>query len=235
MPYSLPQRSMPLDTPAYSLVDDATVLNSGQNAANDERRTRRNQVGQAPDTASLSVNSPARGDAAEFEHYLGRVEEIYEQLLAAHAAGQSAPFAAQRSGSMSTKEPALMPVSMVTSAYFSEYFRLEHPRIFDMVTGKSEIHRPSSATAGKGAQPRQKKLARLSLYTDIIEAHLAQAVSESSVLFATALSSLQELGADASRAVDIIQRMREALRAVDESLVGDGLTALQKRRRLENI
>lgn len=131
--------------------------------------------------------------------------------------------------------------------YFDEDFRLENPRIFDVVSERSEVVRPApgsdekGASNGQAAAPR-KALAtnailqeKLSWYMDTVEMHLIQSISTASTSFFTALGSLRELHSEAADSVERIKALRKELEALDEEIATSGLNIVQQRRRRENV
>ncbi|GAB1314385.1 Vacuolar protein sorting-associated protein 54 [Madurella fahalii] len=156
---------------------------------------------------------------------------------------------ARRSSSRTRKGPAQgpPPLSTIPPVYFDEDFRLENPRIFDVVSERSEVVRPAPGTDekatpnGQAAAPR-KALAtnailqeKLSWYMDTIEMHLIQSISTASTTFFTALGSLRELHSEAADSVERIKGLRKELEALDEEIATGGLNIVQQRRRMENV
>ncbi|KXX78752.1 Vacuolar protein sorting-associated protein 54 [Madurella mycetomatis] len=156
---------------------------------------------------------------------------------------------ARRSSSRTRKGPAQgpPPLSTIPPVYFDEDFRLENPRIFDVVSERSEVVRPAPGTDEKGASNGQaaaprKALAtnailqeKLSWYMDTIEMHLIQSISTASTTFFTALGSLRELHSEAADSVERIKGLRKELEALDEEIATGGLNIVQQRRRRENV
>ncbi|KAL1836701.1 hypothetical protein VTJ49DRAFT_4746 [Mycothermus thermophilus] len=139
------------------------------------------------------------------------------------------------------------PLSTIPQVYFDQDFRLENPRIFDVVSERSEVVRPAPGSDDKGQQSNgqaaapRKALAtnailqeKLSWYMDTVEMHLIQSISTASTTFFTALGALRELHAEAADSVERIKVLRKDLQALDEEMVAGGLHLLQQRRRREN-
>ncbi|KAK3308597.1 Vps54-like protein-domain-containing protein [Chaetomium strumarium] len=139
------------------------------------------------------------------------------------------------------------PLSTIPAVYFDEYFHLENPRTFDVVSERSEVVRPTpgnddkSGSNGQAAAPR-KALAtnailqeKLSWYMDTVEMHLIQSISTASTTFFTALGSLRELHSEAAESVERIKGLRKELEALDEEIATGGLHLVQQRRRRENV
>ncbi|AEO62871.1 bb161ebc-7d62-479c-8044-f02721616bb3 [Thermothielavioides terrestris] len=139
------------------------------------------------------------------------------------------------------------PLSTIPSVYFDEDFHLENPRIFDVVSERSEVVPPAPGSHGKAAPNGQaaaprKALAtnailqeKLSWYMDTVEMHLIQSISTASTTFFTALGSLRELHSEAADSVERIKALRKELAALDEEIVVGGLNLVQQRRRRENV
>ncbi|KAM7194963.1 Vps54-like domain containing protein [Naviculisporaceae sp. PSN 640] len=139
------------------------------------------------------------------------------------------------------------PLSRIPTVYFDQDFHLENPRIFDVVSERSEVIRSTSgaddrATSNGHAEAPRKALAtnailqeKLSWYMDTIEMHLIQSISTASTTFFTALGSLRELHSEAAESVERIKTLRRELESLDEEIASRGLDIVQQRRRRENI
>lgn len=145
------------------------------------------------------------------------------------------------------RAPSATPLSTIPKVYFDENFQLENPRIFDVVSERSEVissPKPPSSTDGDlDVQPtRRKALAtnailqeKLSWYLDTVEVHLISSISTASTSFFSALGSLRELHAEAEGSVKKIQALRSDLAKLDNDLALGGLKVVKLRRRRENI
>ncbi|KAK4127633.1 Vps54-domain-containing protein [Parathielavia appendiculata] len=139
------------------------------------------------------------------------------------------------------------PLTTIPAVYFDEDFHLENPRIFDVVSERSEVVRPAPSSDEKGASNGQsaaprKALAtnailqeKLSWYMDTVEMHLIQSISTASTTFFTALGSLRELHSEAADSVERIKALRRELKALDEEVATGGLNLVRQRRKRENI
>lgn len=139
------------------------------------------------------------------------------------------------------------PLSTIPTVYFDQDFHLENPRIFDVVSERSEVIRSTSgaddrAPSNGHAEAPRKALAtnailqeKLSWYMDTIEMHLIQSISTASTTFFTALGSLRELHSEAAESVERIKTLRKELESLDEEIASRGLDIVQQRRRRENI
>ncbi|TEA22400.1 Vacuolar protein sorting-associated protein 54 [Colletotrichum sidae] len=140
------------------------------------------------------------------------------------------------------------PLSTIPNVYFDEDFHLENPRIFDVVSERSEVVPPAPGSVDDktsrngGAMAPRKALAtnailqeKLSWYMDTIEVHLINSISTASTTFFTALGSLRELHSEAAESVERIKTLRKELEALDEEIATKGLNIVQKRRRRENV
>ncbi|KAI1357776.1 Vps54-like protein-domain-containing protein [Xylaria arbuscula] len=140
------------------------------------------------------------------------------------------------------------PLSTIPNVYFDEDFHLENPRIFDIVSEKSEIVQPTPGSAADkkltngNTQAPRKALAtnailqeKLSWYMDTVEMHLISSISTASTTFFTALGSLKELHSEAADSVERIKTLRKELEALDHEIATSGLDIVSKQRRRENL
>lgn len=156
------------------------------------------------------------------------------------------------SGGISKRNPtAVTPLSTIPDVYFQEDFHLENPRIFDVVSERSEvIQQPQGADGSKDANgsveapapPKRKALAtnailqeKLSWYMDTVEIHLISSISTASTSFFAALGSLRELQSQAADSVSRIQALREDLNRLDREMAIGGLKIVGMKRRRENL
>lgn len=140
------------------------------------------------------------------------------------------------------------PLSTIPNVYFDDDFHLENPRIFDVVSERSEVQQPATATPderkhsnGTVGGPR-KALAtnailqeKISWYMDTIEVHLISAISTASSSFFAALGSLRDLHSEAADSVERIRQLRQDLDDLDKEMALGGLDLINKRRRNENL
>ncbi|KAK9388336.1 hypothetical protein V1515DRAFT_440017 [Lipomyces mesembrius] len=160
------------------------------------------------------------------------------------------------------KSVTMTPLSTIPQVYFEQNFKLENPRIFDVVSERSEIlasstpqpaATPVSSTATSssatlvsqiGAQPSstRKSLAnnvilqeKLSWYLDTVEVHLIDEISKASPSFFAALGDLRNLHTETANAVDKIAGLREDLRRVDKEQAEIGLEIVRLQKRRENV
>lgn len=146
-------------------------------------------------------------------------------------------------GSKGQHGPPLL--STIPDVYFDPDFRLENPRIFDVVSERSDIVPPTSTTGTtqhtKVSMPR-KALAtnailqeKLSWYMDTVEWYLASCISRTSTVFLSALGSLQDLHSIAAELVQQVRALRKNLMLLDCYVVTEGLELVQKRQKLYNL
>ncbi|OBT88549.1 hypothetical protein VE02_03967 [Pseudogymnoascus sp. 03VT05] len=149
-------------------------------------------------------------------------------------------------GKRAAQGPA--PLATIPTVYFDDDFRLENPRIFDVVSERSEVVRPAPGALeerkqsnGNIAGPR-KALAtnailqeKLSWYMDTIEVHLISAISTASYSFFAALGSLRELHSEAADSVARIKQLRDELDELDKEMALGGMEIVKQRRRRENL
>lgn len=217
----------------------------------------------ARDIPPVTLSDVPQVDAAEFQAYLARFGSLYEQLRTANGGGSELKDVSHgwsdegdqysphfhKAHRRSSQRPSLL--STIPPVYFNEKFHLENPRVFDIVTERSEISQTPSpridATTSAGrntaaeAAPR-KALAtnailqeKLSWYMDTVEAHLIVSSFAASSTFFAVLSSLQGLGVEAIDSAERIKGLRQELQSLDEAIAGGGLTVIKKRQRRENL
>lgn len=136
------------------------------------------------------------------------------------------------------------PLSTIPPVYFEPDFRLENPRVFDIVSERSEIaRRPDSNGAAVAASfSGRKALAnnailqeKLSWYMDTVEVHLISSISTASSSFFAALKSLQDLHQEAAASVAKIRSLRTDLVSLDKDMAQGGLKIVMMRTRRENM
>ncbi|KAL4926130.1 vacuolar protein sorting-associated protein 54 [Aspergillus undulatus] len=162
----------------------------------------------------------------------------------------SSPYAAGRKRSTNRgRTPAITPLSTIPPVYFEDYFHLENPRTFDVVSERSEVVTPPKAPSKDNkvdivepAPTGRKALAtnailqeKLSWYMDTVEIHLISSISTASKSFFTALGSLRDLHAEAADSVKRIQVLRKDLQKIDKEMALGGLKIVNLRRRRENV
>ncbi|TKW58212.1 Vacuolar protein sorting-associated protein 54 [Colletotrichum tanaceti] len=144
---------------------------------------------------------------------------------------------------------AAAPLSIVPDVYFHPQFHLENPRIFDVVSEKSQVvpPDPTAGTAGDGhghaPAPPGKALAtnailqeKLSWYMDTVETHLVDSLATASPALFSALGSLTELHSEAGRLADEVAALRRDLMApLDRDVVARGLELTRKRQESRNL
>jgi vacuolar protein sorting-associated protein 54 len=161
-------------------------------------------------------------------------------------AGRPSQPARRGSGQSRRNRNEPTPLSTIPGVYFDEAFRLENPRIFDVVSERAEIVRPLSHAeqnpANGSAQAPRKALAtnailqeKLSWYMDTVEVHLINSISTASSGFFAALGSLKGLQTEAEQSIAKIQRLRDDLHRLDQDVAISGLEIVTKKRRRENV
>ena len=134
------------------------------------------------------------------------------------------------------------PLSTIPPVYFEPDFRLENPRVFDIVSERSEIaRRPESNQKTPGFNGR-KALAnnailqeKLSWYMDTVEVHLISSISTASSSFFAALKSLQDLHQEAAASVAKIKSLRTDLVGLDKDMAQGGLKIVKMRTQQKNM
>ena len=148
---------------------------------------------------------------------------------------------------------SVTPLSTVPNVYFEENFKLENPRIFDVVSEYADIIPPDrpgtrdgdSDAAGipKSPVPQRGKALhtnailqeKLSWYMDTVEVHLISSIATASSSFFAALKSLKELEAEATDSIREIKNLRSALQNLDSQMAVGGLEIVKMRRKRDNI
>lgn len=186
---------------------------------------------------------PQKSD--DFDRFGSRSEERRPSTLSINSRASS-PYDARgrrRSSGGISRGQGITPLSTIPPLYFEEEFHLENPRIFDVVSEKSDIIRPpSNGSTGEPAPTGRKALAtnailqeKLSWYMDTVEIHLISSISTASKSFFSALGSLRELHSEAADSVKRIQTLRKDLQKIDREMALGGLKIVNLRRRRENV
>lgn len=207
--------------------------------------------------ASLSVSSPAASSLVD----------LLDNRRLKHSGSNGTSKNVSEDGKVRhliRQEPEpVTPLSTIPSVYFDTSFKLENPRIFDVVTEKSEIlsaptpspSSPSTSITGSPSssiadslldQSRspisRKSLAnnailqeKLSWYLDTVEVHLINEISKASPSFFAALGDLRNLHVETTSAVSKISGLREDLRRVDMEQAEVGLEIVRLQKRKENV
>ncbi|KAK9325425.1 hypothetical protein V1517DRAFT_314871 [Lipomyces orientalis] len=215
-------------------------------------------------------NVPARADSLASTFATSSFVDLLESRLMKYVGGSSGPSsrrslddrpAERQRRSRRQKSIALTPLSTIPQVYFEQNFKLENPRIFDVVSERSDIlasstpqpaTTPGSLTPASsnatlvsqlGTQPSTRKsLAnnailqeKLSWYLDTVEVHLIDEISKASPSFFAALGDLRNLHTETANAVDKIAGLREDLRRVDKEQAEVGLEIVRLQKRKENV
>ncbi|KAM7213125.1 Vps54-like domain containing protein [Rhypophila decipiens] len=184
------------------------------------------------DIPPVTLANITQVDAADFKPYLDKIGKLYESagILEDDSLGPEKPLSATRISS----GPSLTNIPTV---YFNNTdFHLENPRIFDVVTERSELV-PTHATVGAS----RKALAtnailqeKISWYVDTVEMHLIASISLASASFSTTLGSLHDMHLEVTDSVGKIKALRDKLHALDGEIAIHG-DLVQKRQRLRNL
>ena len=188
----------------------------------------------------------------DYDKFLSRSRERRPSVLSGSSRASS-PYdtrGRRRSSTGTGRGQAITPLSTIPPLYFEEEFHLENPRIFDVVSEKSDIvkqppgkdEKAANGAVGEPPQTGRKALAtnailqeKLSWYMDTVEIHLIQSISTASKSFFTALGSLRELHSEAADSVKRIQVLRRDLQKIDREMALGGLKIVNLRRRRENV
>ena len=206
-------------------------------------------------TRESSVNAESESQQRDEKKLSAGTGEVEWQSLAtvdSEAAPTSPSHSRRRSsGSGYPRGLGITPLSTIPPVYFEDDFHLENPRIFDVVSEKSEVVRPppgagkedNKTTNGTSEQGGGRKALatnailqeKLSWYLDTVEIHLISSISTASKSFFTALGSLRQLHSEAADSVERIRTLREDLQKIDKEMALGGLKIVTLRRRRENV
>ena len=136
------------------------------------------------------------------------------------------------------------PLSTIPSVYFDQDFHLENPRIFDIVSERSDVV-PQTWTKQMSEEtpmaPRRSLATnailqeKLSWYMDTVEVHLTDSISMASTPFFSVLGSLKEFHLEAAESVRRIQTLRKHLALLDENVVMRRMELSQKLQKRHNL
>jgi vacuolar protein sorting-associated protein 54 len=217
------------------------------------------QVGSLFDARSRTETDPPSPQVNKKERKGSKDEELsgyFEQPLSRdplsprNSISEPPQFPRRRSSAGRRNHLAVAPLSSIPNVYFDENFHLENPRIFDVVTERSEVIRTphgedskaaNGTTNGISMTPR-KALAtnailqeKLSWYLDTVEIHLISSISSASKSFFAALGSLKELHSEAADSVAKIQRLRADLAQLDKDMAMGRLEIVRLNQRQQNL
>ncbi|KAI1980107.1 hypothetical protein LOZ53_004732 [Ophidiomyces ophidiicola] len=181
------------------------------------------------------------------------IERFYKDISATKGE-ECMPRKRRKTSPSKHGQTELPPLSIIPSVYFDKNFRLENPRIFDVVSEHAEVLRPPLSIFGdhdKGVNgaatdntphPARKTLTtnamlqeKLSWYMDNVEIHLIFSISQASSCFYAALDSLRSLQEEIANSVKILRKMRKHLRRLDEDMVVHNLKIIGLKRRRDNL
>ncbi|KAF2254801.1 Vps54-domain-containing protein [Trematosphaeria pertusa] len=206
-----------------------------------------------PHIPPVALTTIPHVEPSAFKGYLSQLESEYGGAQVFRQ-NELAPCRRRKTSVSKRRQLAPTPLSTIPSVYFDEYFRLENPRTFDVVSEHAEVvRRPLSTTAdcSKGAngtaansnpQPVRKALTtnailqeKLSWYMDTVEIYLISLISQALPSFFAVLSSLRELHAEAADSVAKVQKLREDLAHLDKEMAGRGFEMISMKRRRDNL
>jgi len=162
----------------------------------------------------------------------------------------ASPQLRRKSSGRPRRDPhAPTPLSTIPAVYFEENFELENPRIFDVVsersdvlpkqahgsTGANGIAKTTNTTGRKALHTNAILQEKLSWYMDAVEVHLISSIASASSSFFAALGSLKELHSEATDSIESIKTLRASLKMLDEEMANGGLEIVKLKRRRQNI
>ncbi|ANB13318.1 Vps54p [Sugiyamaella lignohabitans] len=148
--------------------------------------------------------------------------------------------------------PDLTPLSTIPEVFFQEKFQLDNPKVFGIVSEKSEI------IQGNGGSPPPIKVSdedyegtesdvpkilasnsilqeKLSWYIDTVELHLINEISNASKSFFSTLGDLKTINERASECITRIQYLKEQLVYADKDIALHGIEQVKLRQRRQNV
>jgi vacuolar protein sorting-associated protein 54 len=200
-------------------------------------------------------------EPSAFKDYLSQIERLFDAFQRTKleseevfrqdvSAAKDDELARRKTSILKRCHLAPKPLSTIPSVYFDENFRLENPRVFDVVSEHAEVvmqpgdrGKGANGTAANGKpQPVRKALTtnailqeKLCWYMDTVEIHLICSISQASASFFAALGSLRDLQAEAADSVAKIQTLREDLTHLDKEMVVRGFDTIGMKRRRDNV
>lgn len=156
-------------------------------------------------------------------------------------------------------DPQIASLSTIPDVFFSEDFKLDNPRVFDIVSERSQIVKEDESTSGlaikvtnatddpaagnaTGISESKKILLnnsilqeKLSWYIDTVELHLIREISNASTSFFSALDDLKGIQTSSAAIVERTKNIKKALEAVDRTLAVNSIRNLKLHQRRENV
>jgi vacuolar protein sorting-associated protein 54 len=200
-------------------------------------------------------------EPSAFKDYLSQIERLFDAFQRTKleseevfrqdvSAAKDDELARRKTSILKRGHLAPKPLSTIPSVYFDENFRLENPRVFDVVSEHAEVvmqpgdrGKGANGTAVNGKPQQARKTLttnaimqeKLSWYMDTVEIHLVFSISQASASFFAALGSLRDLQAEAADSVAKIQTLREDLAHLDKEMVVPGFDTISMKRRRDNV
>ena len=211
------------------------------------------QIGSLYEVFQQTRESNIQGESQEGKSAESESAQDRWQSMVSTGSRSTSPHGTKgtRRSSGTSRSLGITPLTTIPPIYFEDDFHLENPRIFDVVSEKSEVVRPppkaskddrSTNGTTEQAQGGRKALAtnailqeKLSWYLDTVEIHLISSISTASKSFFTALGSLRQLHSEAADSVERIQTLRKDLQKIDNEMALGGLKIVTLRRRKENV
>ncbi|KAK9464830.1 hypothetical protein V1512DRAFT_267527 [Lipomyces arxii] len=222
----------------------SSILNSPTASA---AAARANTAREIPQVILTNINIIPPED---FDSYVSSAGPEYEQYIHLHTPEipDRGALAPSRKDSLQPhvhkqrrQSITITPLSTIPQVYFDTGFNLENPRIFDIVSERSDIL-SSTPSDSSPASANRKSLAnnsilqeKLSWYLDTVEVHLINEISKASPSFFAALGDLRNLHTETTNAVERISGLREDLKRVDKEQAQVGLEIVRLQKRRENV
>lgn len=156
-------------------------------------------------------------------------------------------------------ESQIAPLNTIPDVFFSEDFKLDNPRVFDIVSERSQIVKEDEPTNGLAIKVTHaedgsamghatvisdsKKILlnnsilqeKLSWYIDTVELHLIREISNASTSFFSALDDLKGIQSSSAALVERTENIKKGLEAVDRTLAVNGIRSLKLHQRRKNV
>ena len=174
---------------------------------------------------------------SEFDKYLNDITYDYDTFYESKSMQRDDDDSTSVDSTINDNSDRITPLSTIPSVFFDLNFQLDNPRIFDIVSEKSDIIRSQSTDSNSRKILANNSILqeKLSWYIDTVELHLINEISNASTSFFLALDDLRSINSQASNCIERIQRLRKDLHLVEEKRAQAGIESLQFRQRRRNV
>lgn len=127
-------------------------------------------------------------------------------------------------------------LSAIPGVFFEQDFRLDNPRIFDIVSEKSDIIPEDDDRSDRKILANNAILQeKLSWYIDRVEMKLIKEIASASSSFFSALDDLNHIRMRAAESISRIEQIRGDLKFINEDCIERGLEGLRLHQRRHNV